>query len=85
MLIREFEWDFSDDGNVAHLARRGVAWEDVEAMLRGRIRVTKNKRLASGDYVFAGQGRGGRPLAVVVARTAVPGVWHPVTGRNGEW
>ncbi|HLJ66115.1 MAG TPA: hypothetical protein VKX16_01985 [Chloroflexota bacterium] len=79
MLIFEFEWD---DANLAHLAERGLAPDDVEAMLESRITVWRNKRSGSGEYKFIGLGRAGVPLTIVVARTAVSGRWRPVTGRR---
>lgn len=79
MLIVEFEWD---DGNVAHLAERGLDVSDVDAMLTSRITALKNKRAGSGDYKFIGRGTGGQLLTIVVARTAEPGRWRPITGRR---
>jgi len=60
----------------------GLDPADVDAMLYSRITVYRNKRVASGDFKFVGRGRGGVPLEIVVARTAVPGLWRPVTGRR---
>jgi uncharacterized DUF497 family protein len=79
VLIVEFEWD---DGNVTHLAERGLDASDVNAMLASRITTLRNKRAGSGEYKFIGRGKGGELLTIVVARTAEPGRWRPVTGRR---
>jgi uncharacterized DUF497 family protein len=80
MLIVEFEWD---DDNVQHLARHGLDADHVNAMLNSRITVIRNKEAGSGQYKFVGRGRGGELITIVVARTAVPGRWRPITGlRN---
>ena len=79
MLIVEFEWD---DGNVAHLADRGLDATDGDAMLASRITAMKNKRAGSGEYKLIGHGKGGELLTIVVARTAEPGRWRPITGRR---
>ena len=79
MLIVEFAWD---DGNVAHLADRGLDATDVDAMLASRITAMKNKRAGSGEYKLIGRGKGGELLTIVVARTAEPGRWRPITGRR---
>jgi uncharacterized DUF497 family protein len=84
VLIVEFEWD---DGNVAHLAERGLDASDVNAMLGSRITALRNKRTGSGEYKLTGRGKGGELLTIVVARTAESSRWRPVTGRrstNGE-
>jgi len=81
MLILEFEWD---DANMAHLAERGFAPDDVDAMLESRITVIRNKKTGSGDYKLIGRGRGDEPITIVVARTAVPGHWRPITGRRSK-
>jgi uncharacterized protein len=81
MLISEFEWD---DANVAHLERHGLHTDDVDAMLESRITVIRNKNAGSGDYKFIGLGRGDLPITIVVARTAVPGRWRPITGRRSN-
>ena len=67
---------------MAHLAERGLDPDDIDAMLESRITVIRNKKAGSGDYKFIGRGRGDEPLTIVVARTAVPGRWRPVTGRR---
>jgi uncharacterized DUF497 family protein len=79
VLISEFEWD---DGNMAHLAERGIDANDLNAMLASRITVLKNKRGRSGEYKFVGRGKGGALLTIVVARSAEPGRWRPITGRR---
>lgn len=79
MLIFEFEWD---DGNMAHLAERGLDANMVNAILTSRITVLKNKRGRSGECKFIGRGMGGELLTIVVARTAEPGRWRPITGRR---
>jgi uncharacterized DUF497 family protein len=80
MLIVEFEWD---DANVEHLARHDLDPEQVNAMLNPRITVIRNKRAGSGQYKFIGTSRGGDLITIVVARTAIPGRWRPITGlRN---
>ena len=79
MLIVEFEWD---DGNVAHLAERGLDATEVDAMLASRITALKNKRSGSGEYKLVGRGIGGELLTIVVSRTAEPGRWRPITGRR---
>ncbi|MGI8968617.1 MAG: hypothetical protein ACR2GA_05890 [Chloroflexota bacterium] len=81
MHIFEFEWD---DANVAHLVRHGLDPDDVDTMLESRITVMRNKQTGSGDYKFIGLGRGGIPITIVVARTAVPGRWRPITGRRSN-
>lgn len=77
MLILEFE---VDDANLQHLAERGIVLADLDAMLRTRITVIRNKRSGSGAYKFIGRGRGGRPLTVVVTGTSTTGLWRPITG-----
>lgn len=67
-----------------HLAERGLQWEEVDTMLESRITVIKNKKSGSGHYKFIGRARGGTPVTVVVARTAMPGVWRPITGRRSS-
>lgn len=79
MLIVEFEWD---DQNVQHLARHGLGADEVNAMLNSRITVIRNKRAGSGQYKFIGRASGGELITVVVARTAVPGRWRPITGSR---
>lgn len=79
MLIVEFEWD---DANMEHLAERGLDPDDIDAMLDDQITVIRNKKAGSGDYKFSGRGRGGQPITIVVARTAVPGRRRPITGRR---
>lgn len=79
MLIVEFEWD---DGNVTHLAERGLDANDVNAMLASRITTLRNKRAGSGEYKLIGHGKGGELLTIVVTRTAEPGRWRPITGRR---
>lgn len=81
MLIIEFEWD---DANMAHLAECGLDPDDVDAMLESRIAVIRNKKAGSGDYKFIGRGRGDRPITIVVARTAAPGRWRPITARRSS-
>jgi uncharacterized DUF497 family protein len=76
VLIIEFEWD---DNNISHLSRHRILPEDVDAMLTGRITVVRNKK-ATGEYRFAGRGRGGTRLTIVVVGTGVPGRWRPITG-----
>jgi len=53
-------------------------------MLESRITVMRNKKAGSGDYKLIELGRGGIPLTIVVARTAVPGRWRPITGRRSN-
>lgn len=79
MLIVEFEWD---DANMAHLDERGLTPDDIDAMLESRITVMRNKKAGSGDYKLIGRGRGDQPITIVVARTALPGRWRPITGRR---
>jgi uncharacterized DUF497 family protein len=79
MLIVEFEWD---DENVEHMARHGLDLDEVNAMLNSRITVIRNKRAGSGQYKFIGRARGGDLITVVVARTATPGRWRPITGAR---
>lgn len=81
MLIREFEWD---DENIRHIGRHGVDIVDVDAMLTARITVARNKKQSAGVYRFRGIGRGGRPITVIVAGTAAPGRWRPITARYGQ-
>lgn len=81
MLIVEFEWD---DDNVAHLAERGLDPDDIDTMLESRISVVRNKKAGSGDFKLIGPGRGGLPITLVVARTAVAGRWRPITGRRSS-
>jgi hypothetical protein len=80
-LIVEFEWD---DGNIQHLAERGLQVDEVDAMLGSRITVIRNKREGSGQYKFVGKARGGHLVTIVVARTAISGRWRPVTGRRSS-
>ena len=77
MIIEEFEFD---DANLQHLSERAITLDDLDAMLRSRITVIRNKRSGSGAYKFVGQGRGGRALTVVVTRTSTVGRWRPITG-----
>lgn len=81
MLIVEFEWD---DANMAHLAERGLTPDDVDAMLESRITVMRNKKAGSGDYKLIGRGHGDQSITIVVARTALPGRWRPITGRRSN-
>ena len=81
MRIVEFEWD---DDNICHLAKHGLDSDEVDAMLGSRITVLRNKRHGSGHYKFIGRARGGHLVTIVVARTAVPGRWRPVTGRRSS-
>ena len=81
MLIVEFEWD---DGNIRHLAERGLQWEEVDAMLGSRITVIRNRKSGSGQYKFIGRARGGHLVTIVAARTAAAGRWRPVTGRRSS-
>lgn len=81
MLIVEFEWD---DDNIQHLARHGLDADQVNAMLNSRITVIRNKRTGSGEYKFVGSGRGGELITLVVARTATPGRWRPITGMRNR-
>ncbi len=81
MHIVEFEWD---DANVAHLERHGLDPDDVDGMLESRITVMRNKKAGSGDYKLIGLGRGDLPITIVVARTALPGRWRPITGRRSN-
>jgi hypothetical protein len=82
-LITEFEWD---EDNLHHVeVEDKVDADDVDAMIpNGSIAVRRNKRDASGDYIFEGTGRGGRPVTIVAARTAVAGVWRPVNAIYGS-
>src|SRR5437660_434217 len=77
VLIREFE---VDDANMRHLAARRISLGDLDAMLRSRITVLRNKRSGSGAYKFIGMGQGARPLTVVVSGTSNEGRWRPITG-----
>ncbi len=79
MLIVEFEWD---DTNIRHLGRHGLDADQVNAMLNSRITVIRNRKAGSGEYKFIGKAQGGDLLTIVVARTAVPGRWRPVTGAK---
>lgn len=81
MLIVEFEWD---DANMAHLDERGLTPDDVDDMLESRITVIRNKKAGSGDYKLIGRGRGDQSITIVVARTALPGRWRPITGRRSN-
>jgi hypothetical protein len=78
MLIVEFEWMMTTWRTWQNV---GLDPADIDAMLYSRITVTRNRRSGSGQYKFQGRGRGGQSLVIVVARTAVPGRWRPVTGR----
>jgi len=42
----------------------------------------RNERDGSGHYKLIGRARVGHLVTIVVARTAVPGRWRPVTGRG---
>lgn len=64
MLVAEFEWD---DGNVSHLAERGLDAADVNEILSSRITALRNKRAGSGEYKLIGRARGGELLTIVVA------------------
>jgi len=79
--IDEFEWD---DSNLEHLGRHQLDAADVDAMLGSRITVIRNKRAGSGHYKFIGRARGGHLVTIIVARSAVPGRWRPVTGRRSN-
>jgi hypothetical protein len=77
LLIQEFE---VDDGNLQHLAERGISLGDLDAMLDERITPIRNKRSGSGMYKFIGRRRGGHPLTLVVTATSTSGRWRPITG-----
>jgi hypothetical protein len=77
VLVREFEWD---EGNLQHLAERGLAADEIDGMLQSRMTAIRNKRSGSGTYKLVGRGRSGRPLTIVVTETAITGMWRPITG-----
>jgi hypothetical protein len=79
VLIVEFEWD---DGNLMHMAERGLDANAVNDMLAYRITALRNKRAGAGTYKLIGRGKGGEMLTIVVTGTAEPGRWRPITGRR---
>ena len=77
MLISELEFD---DYNEEELARHEITPREVMQLLRNRYTVRRNKRDRTGDRQLIGVTDGGRVVTVVLAATAVPDRWRPVTG-----
>ena len=81
MLITELEFD---DYNEEELARHSISLVEVMQILSNRYTVRRNKKQRSGDRQLIGETNGGRVLTVILAETAVPGRWRPVTGWDSS-
>lgn len=83
--VQGFEWDYSEEGNINHLARHDVTSEDVEAVLAWDPLYFRNEVAGSATYVMVGQDRRGRSLLVFLRPTTTLGVYKPVTAwQSGD-
>jgi hypothetical protein len=78
-MIRISELEF-DDTNIQKLAVHGVAPQEVMQLLENRFTVRRNKRSRTGERQLIGETNGGRVITVILATTAVPDRWRPITG-----
>ena len=72
----EFEWD---DGNVEHLARHGIAPDEVEELFEGPVVRRRGGMDAPARFRVLGRTAAGRYLAIIYQEKAC-GVIHPFTG-----
>jgi hypothetical protein len=67
-LAEYLEWDpeEKDNGNTAHLLRRGIRWWEVEQIFENDPEWRRDKNAAAGDYYMIGTTSAGRQLLIVV-------------------
>jgi hypothetical protein len=78
MRVRVYELEF-DDGNVDHMAPRGISERDVRQVLDNEPVFLPNKRGHAAPIIMIGPTDGGRFLTVPLGRTGVEGRWRPAT------
>jgi uncharacterized DUF497 family protein len=78
-MIRISELEF-DDYNEEELANHGISAREVMQMLENPFTIRRNKKSGSGERQLIGETNGGRRLTVILAATALPDRWRPVTG-----
>jgi hypothetical protein len=63
-----FEWDDEtvENGNTAHLARRGIRPYEVEQMYANGAAIVPNKASGTGEWLLVGRTEAGRPLTIVM-------------------
>jgi hypothetical protein len=85
---KAFHWNYSEDGNVDHIARHTVQPEDVEEVAANVPRFFAPRDPGRDGFVMVGPNLTGRYLLVAIIETP-EGDWYPVTAhwldrRRGE-
>ncbi len=76
--IREFAWDYRENGNVAHIRSHGVSPSDFLEVYGVAPRFFLNRRDNS-THIMIGANRQGRYLAAALMETFDEGTWIVVT------
>ncbi len=78
-MIRVAELEF-DEYNERELSAHSVSAHEVMQLMENTFTVRRNKRSGAGERQLIGRTNGGRVLTLILAPTAVPDRWRPVTG-----
>ena len=75
MEIERFDWD---NDNEAKIAQRFDP-DEIDEVLEGAHTIIRNKRRRAGTHRLMGRSYGGRLITIVIAPTANPGIWRPIS------
>ena len=80
IVVSGFLWDYSLQGNVAHLALHDVKPDDVYAVLSNSPIFFDNVPGRTATHVMVGPDNKDRVLYVALLATSESGIWQPVAG-----
>ncbi len=72
------------EGDLEHLARRGISAAEVEQVFRNHPRWSRNKKGRRANWRMIGYTDGGRPLDIKVLWNEDRGTLRPVTGMRAD-
>ncbi len=83
LSIEEWEWD---DGNIEHLAARGISPELIEDEIwQEAPRYNTNRRNRSASYFMIGPDRSQRSWTICILQVAEdPAIWRAITGWKSK-